>query len=207
MSHPDPDAAPDLTPIRLGEVWENAFTGERATIRELPFTNPEGRASAELLALFGARLPGEHRHPGIEERLTVVGGELTVKIGGETNTLREAETAVIEPNVWHDFWNASDYPARVLVQVTPGERFAHMIETLFGLARLGHTNDKGMPNPLRLAVIADAHFDDVRLPFPPAWMQKAGLAMGAPLGRLRVSPDVPAALHRCSPRAGGYVRS
>ena len=41
-----------------------------------------------------------------------------------------------------------------------------------------------MPNPLRLAVIANAHFDDVRLPFPPAWMQKAGLAMGAPLGRL-----------------------
>jgi hypothetical protein len=24
----------------------------------------------------------------------------------------------------------------------------------------------------------------VRLPFPPAWMQRAGLAMGAPLGRL-----------------------
>ena len=41
-----------------------------------------------------------------------------------------------------------------------------------------------MPNPLRLAVIANAHFDDVRLPFPPAWMQKAGLLLGAPLGRL-----------------------
>ena len=66
MSHPDPDAAPDLTPIRLGEVWENPVTGERATIRELPFSNPEGRATAELLALFRARLPGEHRHPGIE---------------------------------------------------------------------------------------------------------------------------------------------
>ena len=39
-------------------------------------------------------------------------------------------------------------------------------------------------NPLRLAVIAHAHFDDVRLPFPPVWMQRAGLAMGAPIGRL-----------------------
>ncbi len=27
-------------------------------------------------------------------------------------------------------------------------------------------------------------FDDVRLPFPPSWVQKAGLAMGAPIGRL-----------------------
>jgi hypothetical protein len=41
-----------------------------------------------------------------------------------------------------------------------------------------------MPNPLRLAVIANAHFDVVRLPFPPAWMQRLGLLLGAPLGRL-----------------------
>ena len=41
-----------------------------------------------------------------------------------------------------------------------------------------------MPNPLRLAVIANATFDTVRLPFPPDWMQRMGLAMGAPVGRL-----------------------
>jgi hypothetical protein len=33
-------------------------------------------------------------------------------------------------------------------------------------------------------VIANHHFDDVRLPFPPVWMQKLGLMAGAPLGRL-----------------------
>ena len=55
---------------------------------------------------------------------------------------------------------------------------------MFALAADGKTNRKGMPNPLRLAVIAKAHFDDVRLPFPPAWMQRAGLALGAPLGQL-----------------------
>jgi hypothetical protein len=41
-----------------------------------------------------------------------------------------------------------------------------------------------MPNALRLAVIAQHHFDDVRLPFPPAWMQRMGLALGAPVGRV-----------------------
>jgi hypothetical protein len=55
---------------------------------------------------------------------------------------------------------------------------------MYGLAADGKTNRKGMPNPLRLAVIARHHFDDVRLPFPPAWMQRIGLALGAPLGRL-----------------------
>ena len=55
---------------------------------------------------------------------------------------------------------------------------------MFALANDGKTNKKGLPNPLRLAVIADAHYDTVRLPFPPAWMQRAGLTLGAPLGSL-----------------------
>jgi hypothetical protein len=41
-----------------------------------------------------------------------------------------------------------------------------------------------MPNPLHLAVIAQAHFDTVRLPFPPAIVQRIGLALGSPLGRV-----------------------
>ena len=74
--------------------------------------------------------------------------------------------------------------ARRRAEVRPALQFESLIETMFGLAADGKTNRKGMPNPLRLAVIAQAHFDDVRLPFPPAWMQRAGLGLGAPLGRL-----------------------
>jgi hypothetical protein len=58
--------------------------------------------------------------------------------------------------------------------VRPALQFEELLETMFALAADGKTNRKGMPNPLRLAVIANAHFDTVRLPFPPAWMQKAG---------------------------------
>ena len=54
---------------------------------------------------------------------------------------------------------------------------------MFTLAAEGKTNRKGMPNPLRLAVIAKAHFDTVRLPFPPTVLQRAALAVGAPLGK------------------------
>ena len=55
---------------------------------------------------------------------------------------------------------------------------------MFSLAADGKTNRKGMPNLLRLAVIANAHFDTVRLPFPPAFMQRVGLTLGAPIGRI-----------------------
>jgi quercetin dioxygenase-like cupin family protein len=129
MSHPDPNAPPDLRPIEIGKVWENPITRERATILELPHQNLERRAVAELVARAGAKVVGEHRHPGLLERFSALEGELTVKRSGETSILRQGETITIEPNVWHDWWNAGDRDARVRVEVTPGDRFAHMIET------------------------------------------------------------------------------
>ena len=185
MSHPDPNAPPDLTPIQVGEVWENPVTRERATILELPYGNPEGRASAELTALVGARVAAEHLHPALVERFTVLEGELTVKLDGETGILREGESAVVEPGVWHDWWNAGDVDARARVEVTPGERFAHMIETVFGLARLGHTNAKGMPSPLQLALLAREFGDVIVFRSPPPAVQRVLFGALAPIARRR----------------------
>jgi quercetin dioxygenase-like cupin family protein len=185
VSHPDPNGQPDLTPIAIGEVWTNPVTRERATVLELPTENPEGRATSELTALVGARVVGEHRHPSIVERFTVIEGELTVKRDGQTSVLHEGETAEIEPDVWHDWWNAAERDARVRVEVTPGERFALMIETLFGLAKLGHTNDKGMPHPLQLAVFAREFSDTIVFRRPPQALQGAIFGALAPLAHRR----------------------
>jgi hypothetical protein len=73
---------------------------------------------------------------------------------------------------------------RFVCEVRPALQFESLLKTMFALAADDKTNKKGMPNPFRLAVIAQAHFDTVRLPQPPAWLQRAGLALGAPLGRL-----------------------
>jgi hypothetical protein len=54
-------------------------TRERATILERPWDNPAGRATAELIALIGGRVVGEHRHPNLVEQFTVLEGELTLK--------------------------------------------------------------------------------------------------------------------------------
>ncbi len=186
MSHPDPHGPPDRTPIRVGENWENPVTRELATILELPYENREGRVTAELTAFVGARVMGEHRHPALVERFTVLEGELTVKLAGQTSVLREGRTAVVEPGVWHDWWNASErQDARVRVEVTPGERFAHMIETVFGLARLGHTNSKGMPHPLQLALFAQEFSDVIEFRSPPPVVQRMLFGALAPIARWR----------------------
>jgi quercetin dioxygenase-like cupin family protein len=184
-SHPDPNGPPDLTPIEVGEVWENPVTGERATILELPYKNPEGRGTAELTALVGSRVVGEHYHPALVERFTVLEGELTLKRDGETSVLHEGESAVIEAGVWHDWWNAGDVNARARVEITPGERFAHMIETFYGLARLGHVNAKGMPSPLQLALVGQEFSDVIVFHKPPPKVQRMLFGVLAPIARWR----------------------
>ena len=185
MSHPDPAAAPDLRPIEPGEVWENPVTLERAVIVELPWLNDEGRVVADLTALPGARVAGEHLHPALHERFSVRSGELTMLRDGQRSVLRAGEEAHIEPGVWHDWWNAGDVDAIVRVEITPGERFAHMIETLFGLAREGHVNKRGMPDPLQLALFATEFSDVAVFRKPPAAVQRVLFGALAPIARRR----------------------
>ena len=181
MSHPATNDPPDRTPIRVGEVWVNPVNRERITILERFWDNPEGRATAELTALVGARVVGEHRHPAMVEKFTVLEGELTVKRNGQTSILRKGETSIVEAGVWHDWWNAAERDARVRVEVTPGERFVHMIETFFGLARLGHTDSRGMPRLLQLVLCAREFSDVVEFRSPPAVVQSTVFGALAPI--------------------------
>lgn len=182
---------PDHTLIKAGEIWENPVNRERLTILERPWDNLERRATFEMTALVGARVVGEHRHPAIVERFTVIEGELTVKRDGHTGLLREGETAVAEAGTWHDWWNAGERDARVHVEITPGERFLHMIETFFGLARLGHTDSKGMPRLLQLVPIAREFGDVVEFRTPPASVQRILFGALAPVARWRGSGTYP----------------
>jgi hypothetical protein len=106
-----------------------------------------------------------------------------VKRGREKLELGPGEVALIDPGTAHKFWNAGDETVRFRAEVRPALEFESLIETMFGLAADGKTNKKGMPGPLRLAVVANHHFDVVRLPAIPDFLQKLALVPGALLGR------------------------
>jgi quercetin dioxygenase-like cupin family protein len=180
-----PALEPEYTPVQVGEVWENPVTRERAVILERPCDNPERRATAELTALVGARVAGEHYHPNIVEKFTVLEGELTLKRDGAISRLQPGETAIIEPGVLHDWWNAGSRDARVRVEATPGERFLHMIETFFGLARMGLTDSNGQPYPLQAALTGREFSDVIVFRSPPPFVQRAIFAALTPFARLR----------------------
>ena len=203
MSHPDPGAPPDLRPIEPGEVLTNPVTLERGVIVELPWLNDERRAVAELTALPGARVVGEHMHPALLESFTVQEGELTVLREGRKSVLRAGQRAEIEPGVWHDWWNEGDVDAIVRVEITPGERFLHMVETLFGLAREGHVNKRGMPHPLQLALFATEFSDVAVFRKPPAAVQRILFARSRRSPAVvATAPRTPRCRERHSPRVG-----
>jgi mannose-6-phosphate isomerase-like protein (cupin superfamily) len=169
--------------IHVGQTIENPVTGERLTFIETAASTGGEFVLVECAVAPNGVVAAAHVHPYQSERFEVVQGTLGIKIGRETIEAAAGEVVVVEPGTAHKFWNAGPEEARFVCEVRPALEFESLIETMFNLAADGKTNRKGMPNPFRLAVIARAHFDDVRLPFPPVFMQRAGLALGAPFGR------------------------
>lgn len=170
--------------IRTGDVVTNPITGEQLRFVKTAADTGGEAVVVEVTVEPNGFVAAAHVHPYQSERFEIVSGRVTFRLGREQVEAGAGDVVVVEPGTAHKFWNAGDEKAVFVTEVRPALEFEQLIETMFSLAADGKTNRKGMPNPLRLAVIAKAHFDIVRLPFPPAWLQRAGLAMGAPLGRL-----------------------
>ncbi len=133
---------------RLGDVYENRVTGEHALVLR---GDEDGGGQPTLVALTvrpGGAVAGEHVHPRVTERFHVVSGRLGLRLGGRESTLSAGQGASAPAGVTHDWWNAGDRDAVVIVEITPPDpRFEQMIATLFGLANAGRVNAKGLPGP------------------------------------------------------------
>jgi len=170
--------------IRAGDAIENPVTGERIVFHK---TSQETNGELVVLECFvqpGGFVSAAHVHPHQSERFEILRGTLGFRLDGQEIEAGPGQRILVPARLRHQFWNAGDDEAHFVCEVRPALQFEALLETMFALAADGKTNRKGMPNPLRLAVIAGHHFEDVRLPFPPVWMQRLGLALGAPLGRL-----------------------
>lgn len=170
---------------RRGEVFENPVTGERVVVLTDPDEHPDRVLVSHLFVRPGGRVALAHLHPGISERFHVLEGEVGFRLGDEERVLGPGETAEVPPGTIHDWWQIGAEEAQVVVEVAPGDRFVEMVGTMFGLARDGKVDAKGMPRPLQLAVSA-SEYSDVLVPAsPPAWVQRLMFGLLAPIGRRR----------------------
>ena len=169
--------------IRTGQTIENPVTGEVLIFRATSHDTDVEYVLVETILQPSATVAAAHSHPYQSESFQVLEGTVGFKVGRQKVELGPGEGITVLPRTAHKFWNASDGAARFTCEIRPAGAFEQLIETMFGLAADGKTSKKGMPNPLRLAVIARHHFDDVRLPLIPHALQRAALAMGAPIGK------------------------
>jgi mannose-6-phosphate isomerase-like protein (cupin superfamily) len=170
--------------IRSGDVLENPVTGERLVFHKTSADTGGELVLVECVVQPGGAVAAAHVHPHQEERFEVLHGSVGFRLGRKKSVAGPGTRVTVPAGTAHKFWNAGEEEAHFVCEVRPAGQFEQLIETMFGLAADGRTNRKGMPNPLQLAVIARHHFDDLRLPLVPTWMQRAALAMGAPMGRL-----------------------
>jgi mannose-6-phosphate isomerase-like protein (cupin superfamily) len=178
---------------RFGDVYENKVTREYAVVLRGTDDRGDGPMTVHLTARPGAAVVGEHVHPSLRERFTVVSGRLEAKVAGTLHRLGPGQSTVIEPGVAHDWWNPSvSEDAHVFVELEDGPgaaegnlgRFELMIATLFGLANDGKVDRKGRPSPLQAVVLAQEFADVIVFTRPPRAVQRVVVALLAPVARL-----------------------
>jgi quercetin dioxygenase-like cupin family protein len=182
---------------RCGDAFENRATGEYAVILRGSEDRGEGPIVAHLLVRPGGAVTGEHVHPFLNERFTVLRGRLNARVGSQDMSLGPGQSVLVKAGVAHDWWNSSPTDdAHVLVEVAvapPAEaevgkvdlgRFELMIANLFGLANDGKLDRNRRPSPLHAAVFAQEFLDMIVFTRPPPVVQRVLFAAMAPIGRL-----------------------
>lgn len=169
--------------VKSGGEILNPRTGQR-----ILFLQTAGNTGGELLRtenFHPAHSPPEpeHVHPFQESRCEVISGSLRFHIAGVERLVSAGEAVDIPRNVPHYFWNDSDYEAHAFQEFRPALKIEDFFDTYFALARAGKLNEKGLPNPLHMAVLMREYDLVIRATQPPRWVQRL-LMMLSPLGRL-----------------------
>ena len=108
--------------------------------------------------------PPQHSHPRQVEEFNVERGRLGYMLGQASLEAGPGESVTVPAGVNHTFWNAGDEPLVVVTEVRPALRFEDFVETIHVLIRDGRlVAGGGRPNPLMLAVVANAYRSEWRL--------------------------------------------
>ena len=145
-------------------VWRRTAgeTGGRSTVLEA-FLEPTAHVS---------RL---HAHPRQQQRVEVLAGSLGVQVGRRHAVVGPGARLVVAPGERHRFWNAGDETVQLVAETAPALRLESLLAALLAHER---------PGLLRLALVAAAHADTVRLSPAPPRLEGLALALAAPFGRV-----------------------
>jgi quercetin dioxygenase-like cupin family protein len=137
------------------EVLENPVTGESMRVLE---STPQLFKVQYTLRPHG-EIAGEHFHPVERQRVSILSGELHLRVEGEHRIIRAGESTELAAGARHFQWNPGDAEAVVIEEVYPAGRMHDFFRVLFRLAQDGRTDASGFP-PLLLAAALFREFSD-----------------------------------------------
>lgn len=154
------------------KVLQNPHTGQSITFLQTAKDTDGALLEMESTWRGNSQEPMGHYHPLQDEDFTVLQGELTVKLNGETKILNAGDTLHIPRRTVHAMWNAGTHEARANWKVLPALDTENLFETTTGLAIDGKTNDKGVPNLWQVALTIGKYDHVFRMTKPPFAVQK-----------------------------------
>lgn len=90
-----------------------------------------------------------HVHKKYSETFTAIQGTLGVRAGNRTIYLQPGGTFTVPVGMVHSFFNPGKGSIRFKILITPGfPGFEYMLRMVYGLARDGKTDKKGLPKKL-----------------------------------------------------------
>ena len=117
--------------MKAGDFFQNPVTGEAAIVRIGTKESGGELPVADLYIAPGGAVMGEHYHPAIEERFTLIRGELGVRLSGRAIKTTPGAMLLVPPGVPHDWWNAGEEDAVVRVEIRPAARISRELSGVF----------------------------------------------------------------------------
>ena len=176
------------------EVWfENPMMGQRVHMLTLAGATGGQSFVAEYIdkPMSGQFGVPAHRHPWWTETFEILSGQAKYKLGNEEKSASTGDKIVMPPNVPHIHpWNAgtTELHVRQTAVSSPPDAAGltanlQAAVTIFGLARAGKVNKKGMPGMLQLAVLVDSTMPATYVASMPIGVQRVLFGALGALGR------------------------
>ena len=173
--------------------FQNAPMGQRARLLTLPGETGGRRFVLEYVnrPFTGQFAVPAHFHPAYTETFEILRGRARYRLGPEERTAEPGARLVFPPGVVHIHpWSDSgeELHVRQTADADPADLLGLVASlqaaiTIFGLASAGRVNERGLPPPLQLAVLAETTIPATYLAGAPRMAQRVGFTALAALGR------------------------
>jgi quercetin dioxygenase-like cupin family protein len=169
--------------FEAGTSLENPVTGERLVLKISGDETNGEYLQADYWLAPGGGVAAPHIHPLQEESFEVIWGSVVFLIDGEEHLSPPGTKHVVSAGTSHQMINRSDEEVHIFSELRPALRSEELLQTVWGLAADGKTNDKGFPGLLQIAVTAEEFRPEIHFAHPPLLVQRIVFGALAPLGR------------------------